>query len=185
MLSEHPYRLHANGTLLYIQDFVVESASAGIDAARDAWEISLVRAAERQGVPVLGICRGLQVMTVAFGGTLHQHVWTDGGDHPDLSPPGEGPLLEHPHRVDFTEGSRLWDLMGDSAVVNSYHHQAADRIPDRLIVTGRAPDGTVEALEAADGWAAMAVQWHPERADGAILFEELLSRSGERSVVTG
>lgn len=161
------------------------TASAGIDAERDAWEIELVKAAERRRVPVLGICRGLQVMTVAFGGSLHQHIWNPGTDHPPLTPVDGGPLMDHPHPVDFDEGSTLYELFGPRTTVNSYHHQAADRVPERFTATGRAPDGTVEAIESVDDWQAMAVQWHPERADDVRLFEELIARSENRAVVPG
>lgn len=159
--------------------------SHDIDPDRDAWEIALVRAAREAGVPTLGICRGLQVMAVALGGSLHQHVWKEGTDHPPLEA-GDGPYLERPHRVAFSEGSRLRALFGTERTVNSYHHQAADRIPPGFEVTGRSPDGTTEAIEATGSWPALAVQWHPERDEGDDpLFEYFVRLSAERAVVAG
>lgn len=124
-----------------------------IEPDRDAYELALLAAADRKGIPVLGICRGMQLINVARGGTLAQHV----DDHAewDLTPDTEI------HPVAFTEGSCLAGLYGPSAPVNSLHHQVVDQVGEGLSITAVAPDGTIEALEE-PGRAVVAVQWHPE-----------------------
>jgi putative glutamine amidotransferase len=151
-----------------------------VDRARDDFEIALVAAADRAGLPSLGICRGIQVMNVALGGTLHQHVPADVPD-----------ALEHrvqtyeaAHPVSVERGSRLASILGSSpVVVNSHHHQAVDRCAARLAVTARAPDGVVEAAEAPDHPFLVAVQWHPERMPSAEstrrLFRALVDAARE------
>jgi putative glutamine amidotransferase len=143
----------------------------GVDDRRDAHEVGLVRAALDAGRPVLAICRGLQVLNVALGGTLVQHL-------PDLPrliahgvPVGAGEPAVHP--VEVTAGSRLAAAV-DSTRIDacvSIHHQAVDSVADGLVVTARSRDGVVEALEPTDpGTWCLAVQWHPERSaarDGA------------------
>lgn len=123
------------------------------EPARDAHELALLEAAAAADVPVLAICRGLQVVNVWRGGTLHQHV------------PEHGLFEEPPdklqHEVTFTPGSVLAGVYGRSAMVNSLHHQTVDRLGEGLEVTAEAPDGTVEGLECGDA-PVVAVQWHPE-----------------------
>ena len=123
------------------------------EPARDAHELALLDAAAEADVPVLAICRGLQVVNVWRGGTLNQHV------------PSHGRFDEPPdklqHEVTFTPGSVLAGVYGHSAMVNSLHHQTVDRLGAGLRVTAKAPDGTVEGLECADA-PVVAVQWHPE-----------------------
>lgn len=135
--------------------------TAGVDRVRDEFEIALTRAAIEADIPVLGICRGAQVVNVALGGTLHQHISED----PELvahgvpGVPGGAAL----HDVDAARGSRLAEALGvERSTVSSHHHQAIATVGEHLAVTGRAPDGVVEALEL-DGepWV-LTVQWHPE-----------------------
>ncbi|MGF1597660.1 MAG: gamma-glutamyl-gamma-aminobutyrate hydrolase family protein [Acidimicrobiales bacterium] len=120
---------------------------------RDERELTLLAGARSHLLPVLGICRGLQVVNVAAGGTLHQHV----PDHAcyDVTPD------RRVHRVTMAEGSELHRLFGPGAEVNSLHHQTVDAVGTDLVVTATAPDGTVEGIEHVDG-AVLAVQWHPE-----------------------
>jgi putative glutamine amidotransferase len=135
-------------------------------AARDDYEIALMHAALERQLPVLAICRGLQVANVALGGTLHQHV-------PDVfgaSVTHSRPVDEHIYRglidehcLSISARSRLASIAGDALITGSRHHQAVDRVADELRVVARAPDGVIEALEltgAAQFW--LAVQWHPE-----------------------
>lgn len=128
-----------------------------VDEERDSFEMALFHSARRLGKPVFGICRGIQLLNVLEGGTLHQHlpeVATAWVDHAQQgSPPALG------HEVTFTAGSLLGELHGEKAFVNSYHHQALDRVAPTLRVTALAPDGIVEAVE---GENLIAVQWHPE-----------------------
>ena len=126
------------------------------EPARDAYEVALLDGAVAAGMPVLGICRGIQVLNVHGGGTLHQHV----APHARF----DRPTNSISHRVDFTEGSLLASLYGPSVQVNSLHHQSIDRIADGYRVTGRSADGSVEGLESTERtW--LGVQWHPEMLD--------------------
>jgi putative glutamine amidotransferase len=145
----------------------------------DRFELALGRRAVRRRVPVLGICRGAQVLNVALGGTLHQHL-------PDVSElehrhgkSGDGTV----HEIELTRGGRLPGLLGGGRLeVNSFHHQAAATIGHGLRVAARAPDGTVEALEGAAGFT-LGVQWHAEylveRPEQLLLFEELVRAGRE------
>lgn len=126
----------------------------GVDPEREDFELELARAGVAEGIPVLGICLGLQVLVVAFGGTLHQHV-------PDLpaavSHEGEG--VSHEVRLD--PAARLTRTFGTATLeTNSSHHQAPDDIPAILAVAGRTADGIVEAVEG-PGFT-VGVGWHPE-----------------------
>jgi putative glutamine amidotransferase len=126
----------------------------------DQLELTLVRWAQQDRRPLLGICRGAQVLNVALGGTLWQDLTAQtglaghGGDGADPSPG---------HDVRIESGSRLLGILGRRQVsVNSRHHQAIRELGDGLRVSARAPDGVVEAIESSGGWFAVAVQWHPE-----------------------
>lgn len=126
---------------------------------RDELEIALVREARRRGMPVFGACRGLQVLNVAFGGTLTQHL----GDHVDMTPHRDvvGTFTSHP--VEVREGTLLKRIVGrESFDIASHHHQSVDGLGEGLVATATAPDGVVEAIEAADGSFCLGVQWHPE-----------------------
>lgn len=142
---------------------------------RDASEIAVYRAAREANLPVLGICRGLQVMAVAHGGSLHQHL-------PDLvgettHRPAPGSYSNHPAR--FAADSIAATVVGSSdAVVNSSHHQAVDQ-PGDLKITGWAADGTVETVEDPSADFVLGVQWHPEvcadPAVGGKVFEAFVA----------
>jgi putative glutamine amidotransferase len=120
---------------------------------RDQFEFQLLDAALAKDLPVLGICRGLQVLNVHAGGSLFQDV-------PDHSRVDVDPTRAV-HNVSFEPGSRLHGLYGQETEVNSLHHQCVDRLGAGLAVSGRAGDGTVEAVEM-PGRDVLAVQWHPE-----------------------
>lgn len=145
--------------------------------ARDRTEIALVVAARTIALPTLAICRGLQILNVALGGTLVQDIPTERPNALDHAP--GGPRDSRVHPVQVVEGSRLAGALGASALqVNSSHHQALDAIASGLVVTASAPDGTVEGAEwPGDRWWMVGVQWHPEEltetADGwdRALFE--------------
>ena len=136
------------------------------DPARDATTMPLIVRALEAGVPLLAICRGLQELNVAFGGSLHQHAHEVLGrlDHrSDKSlPPRE--RYRPAHAISLTPGSLLEDLLGaSSVVVNSLHGQAIDRLAHGLAVEAVAPDGTIEAVRVTGARAfALGVQWHPE-----------------------
>jgi len=140
---------------------------------RDAWEDALLTAAIERGLPFLGICRGLQVLNVSLGGTLHQHL-------PDVIGStrynaGYGRFSEN--AVEVHAGTVTGDLLDDAAAlaVHSYHHQAVDELADGLVVSARSDDGTIQAVELAAVPFGVAVQWHPEEnADDLRLFAGLV-----------
>ena len=154
----------------------------GIDTEADLFEMQLVRAAIHRGMPVLAICRGFQVLNVAMGGTLDQHITGREGlvGH---GVPGVRP--EH-HEVRLEPGTWTAKAMGaDTVTVSSSHHQAVAELGEGLVVSGRAPDGIVEAMEHPEGSWAVAVQWHPERRaeeDPAHqdLFDALVEQAASR-----
>ena len=132
---------------------------AHISPARDEFEMPLVRAAIHRGLPTLCICRGIQVLNVALGGTLHQHI----SDREDLlehrNEDGSDGVL---HEVRVQPGSRVMKAMGaERARTFSHHHQALDEVGAGLVPVGWAEDGLVEAVELDDGWI-LGLQWHAE-----------------------
>lgn len=139
---------------------------------RDAWEDTLLRRAIDREIPFLGICRGAQMLNVARGGTLHQHLPDVVGDRRYQA--GEG-IFNHVE-VGVEQGSRLATLLAsDELDVPVYHHQAIDALGDGLVVTARTPDGTIEAVELESVPFGVAVQWHPEESpDDIRLFAGLV-----------
>jgi putative glutamine amidotransferase len=145
---------------------------------RDAWEDALLTAAIENHVPFLGICRGLQVLNVTLGGTLHQHLpEVVGSERYNL-----GGGIFAVNEVQVSEGSELAELLGhDGAVsVKSYHHQAVDDLAPGLTVTARSDDGTVQAVELQGSQFGVAVQWHPEETPNDLrLFAGLVDAARE------
>lgn len=134
-----------------------------LNPRRDAAEMALAGAAIRIGLPVLGICRGLQVLNVILGGTLHQHLPDVIGDKGHEPEPGSFGS----QRVRLEPGSHIAKIMGDGpATVPCHHHQSIDRIGAGLTVTAWSEDGIIEAVELADHPFAVAVQWHAEEGGG-------------------
>lgn len=132
------------------------------DPQRDRFELPLIREALARGLPLLAICRGLQALNVATGGTLRQDLVHDRDATVQHRMDVVGENATH-HTIELEAGSLLRGLLGaDRVAVNSFHHQAADRLGDGLRVCARAMDGTIEALEGIDGRYVLAVQWHPE-----------------------
>ncbi len=152
-----------------------------VDPARDAAEQAAVEEAMRAGLPILAICRGMQMLNVALGGTLIQDL----ASH--LAAPGaDGPAgLDHrrtDHPVRVGAGSILAGMWGEGLTVNSRHHQAIDRLGPWLRATAWAPDGIIEAAESSQGYPLLALQCHPEDLsdDPAFLapFRWLIARAG-------
>jgi putative glutamine amidotransferase len=136
-------------------------ASKYQDPARDEMEISVTRRALMKGLPILGICRGVQLINVAFSGSLIQDVPTQVPGALQHYSQGLVPLLLH--NIEIEPDSLLARVMGTLSVpVNSYHHQSVGRIGDGLRVNCRASDGVIEGLEAVDGRPILGVQFHPE-----------------------
>ena len=139
---------------------------------RDSAELRLVSAALDDGVPFLGICRGLQVLNVALGGTLHQHVPDVVGDDRHCLSPGRYNRFP----VTVAPGTRLAKALGQETVeVSHYHHQAVDRLGPGLTATSWSSDGLVEGAEVEDHPFAVGVQWHPEADEDPSLFAALVS----------
>ena len=138
------------------------------DRVRDAYEMALARAFIAQGKPVFGVCRGLQLLNVAFGGTLWQDIATQ---RPEALKHRDAALYDQLfHRVDFEPGSRLAQLYAGQAgaVVNSVHHQGIKDLAREFVVEARAPDdGSIEAVRWQGPGYVAAVQWHPEFHTGA------------------
>ncbi|MFJ4817111.1 gamma-glutamyl-gamma-aminobutyrate hydrolase family protein [Streptomyces sp. NPDC088801] len=131
---------------------------------RDAWELALIDAALASGVPLLGICRGMQLLNVALGGTLVQHI--DG--HAEVVGVFGG------HAVKPVPGSLYAGVVPEESFVPTYHHQAVDRLGEGLVPSAYAADGTVEAVELpSSGWV-LGVQWHPEMGEDVRVMRALV-----------
>ncbi|MDX6355656.1 MAG: putative glutamine amidotransferase [Streptomyces sp.] len=144
---------------------------------RDVWETAVIRAALDQGTPLLGVCRGMQLLNVVLGGTLVQHI--DG----HTGTPG----VFGEHRVTPVDGTRLARLTPEPHVVPTYHHQAVDRLGAGLTVSARADDGTVEAVETENTAETgdrfvLGIQWHPEAGTDRRLVQGLLAAAANSGV---
>lgn len=149
-----------------------------LDPDRDEHEVTLIRCARARQLPVLAICRGIQVLNVALGGTLVAHLPSDSGQaHSFL----HYPVHHQAHRVTLKDGSRLAGIFGIETWTNSLHHQAIDAPGDGLTVVGVADDGVIEAVEIR-GEDVIGVQWHPEMMNEAhnALFSWLVERASGR-----
>jgi putative glutamine amidotransferase len=155
----------------------------GLDAARDAWELALVAGARTAGLPVLGVCRGAQVLNVAAGGTLIQHLPAR-TDEPHREYERD---RETVHRVEVEPGSLLAAITGQQSFgVNSLHHQAVANVGPSLRPVAWAPDGVIEAVESNDDRPLLGVQWHPEllahQPPHGLLFAWLVQAAANRLV---
>jgi putative glutamine amidotransferase len=160
----------------------------GVDPERDCAELELAQWALGDSKPVLGICRGLQVLNVAAGGTLYRDI----GEHPGAQrhtyyPGYPFDLLAHPIQID--DASRLARIVGRTAMrVNSLHHQACRSVAPGLHTVAHAPDGLIEALEAPEHPFALAVQWHPEtfpdQPEMQALFRAVVGASARQAPTT-
>ena len=181
----------ANGVeeTLSTLDGVVFSGGADVDPARygaephpetdapqtrrDAGEMALLEAALERDMPVLAICRGFQLLNVARGGDLIQHLPEEVGHDVHKQVPGEFAV----HPVEVKEGTRLAAIVGERSDVTSHHHQALGRVGDGLVETAWAADGTLEAVEDPSQRFTVGVQWHPEAGEDAALFEALVAEA--------
>ncbi|MGW2562206.1 gamma-glutamyl-gamma-aminobutyrate hydrolase family protein [Streptomyces sp. NPDC001514] len=131
---------------------------------RDAWELALIEAALGSGTPLLGICRGMQLLNVALGGTLVQHME---GHAKEVGVFGR-------HAVTPVPGTRYAALVPEESSVPTYHHQSVDRLGADLVVSAHAEDGTVEAIELPDPAWVLGVQWHPEMGEDTRVMRGLV-----------
>jgi putative glutamine amidotransferase len=202
LLAPDELLLDDPGEVLDLLDGLVLAGGADIDPAsygeqahpetvdtvpeRDRFEIALVRAAVERDLPVLGICRGMQLINVAYGGTLLQHLPERFGHHEHLRVLGTFDGADHD--VDLIEGSLAARAAGETHhATKSHHHQGVDRLGDGLQISGRsAIDGLPEAIEMPDRRFVLGVQWHPEADEtsgvvGALVAEatrHMRARSG-------
>jgi gamma-glutamyl-gamma-aminobutyrate hydrolase PuuD len=142
-------------------------------ARRDAGEMALLEAALERDMPVLAICRGFQLLNIARGGDLIQHLPEEVGHDVHKQVPGEFAV----HPVEVKEGTRLAAIVGERSEVTSHHHQALGKVGDGLVETAWAADGTLEGVEDPSLRFAVGVQWHPEAGEDAALFEALVAEA--------
>ncbi len=145
-------------------------ATAPLSPERDAAELALLQSALDAEVPVLGICRGMQLLNVAYGGSLAQHLPDIVGHDGHRTRAGSFDL----HPVQIAPDSRLGAILGCHATVSSGHHQGIEVAGDGLILSARAEDGSVEALEDPSRAFALGVLWHPEEGNDRRLFDALV-----------
>jgi gamma-glutamyl-gamma-aminobutyrate hydrolase PuuD len=145
----------------------------GVHPQRDRAELALLEAALDRDMPVLAVCRGSQVLNVARGGDLVQHLPDVVGDEKHKHTPG----AFADHDVALEDGTRLASLLGDRAPVKSHHHQGFGKIGRGLRVAAHAEDGTIEAVEDPERRFALGVLWHPEAGEDRRLFEELVRQA--------
>jgi putative glutamine amidotransferase len=149
---------------------------ADVDSDADAFELALVEAARERALPTLAICRGAQLLAVAYGGRLAQRL-SGGAGHEERDALGPEAILAARHRLELVPGTRVHRALGDGPVaVNTiHHHEIADA--GELTVTARAAGGAIEAVEPRSGWPCVGVQWHPEKMrepEQAGLFDQLV-----------
>ena len=142
-------------------------------ARRDAGEMALLAAALERDLPTLAVCRGVQLLNVARGGDLVQHLPERVGHERHRETPG----AFSEHSVDVQAGSRLQAVVGSGSHVTSHHHQSLGKVGEGLVETAWAEDGTVEAVEDPSRRFALGVQWHPESGDDDGLFEALVEEA--------
>ena len=147
----------------------------GIVPVRDSAELALLRAALEEDVPVLAICRGSQILNVALGGDLVQHL----PDHVGHEGHREVAGVFSEHDVEIEPGTRLASLLGERLAIKSHHHQGLARLGAGLRPSARDEEGWVEAVEVPERRFAVGVLWHPEAGDDARLFEALVAEAAE------
>jgi putative glutamine amidotransferase len=146
----------------------------GLRPDRDETELALAENALAAGLPLVGVCRGMQVLNVVLGGTLTQHVPDVTGSSAHRPEVGKFGSTE----VEMAPGSAINEILGGAATVSCSHHQAVDRIGDGLTVTAKSADGVVEAVELTGAEFVLGVQWHPEQDAEVRLFKALVARAG-------
>jgi putative glutamine amidotransferase len=155
--------------------------TAGVVRERDDFELSLMRAALERDLPILAICRGSQVLNVALGGDLEQHVpdRVQADTHKQVN----GVFAEHD--VDVLGGTKLATLLGERHDVKSHHHQGFGELGEGLQEAARAADGTLEAIEAPARRFTLGVLWHPEAGEDLALFEALVGEAKAYAAARG
>jgi putative glutamine amidotransferase len=193
MLAPDEHQIEHPGEVLELLDGLMLAGGADIDPSsygaephpetvetvpeRDRFEIALVRAAVERDLPVLGICRGMQLINVAFGGTLIQHLPEHFGHHEHLRVVGTFDGADHD--VDLIEGTSAARAAGETHhATKSHHHQGVDRLGEGLRISGSsAMDGLPEAIEMPDRRFVLGVQWHPEADEGSRVVGALVAEA--------
>jgi putative glutamine amidotransferase len=193
MLPPDPLLLENPGEVLDLLDGLVLAGGADIDPSsygehphpetvdtvpeRDRFEIALVRGAIERDLPVLGICRGMQLINVAYGGSLLQHLPERFGHHEHLRVPGTFDGADHD--VDLVEGTLAAQAAGETHhATKSHHHQGVDRLGEGLLISGcSAMDGLPEAIEISDRRFVLGVQWHPEADETSNVVRALVAEA--------
>lgn len=156
-----------------------------VSPERDELELALTRRALKKDIPILAICRGVQVLNVAAGGSLYQDIESQVGGA--LGHRQKAPRWHPTHTVSLSRDARLAEILGSSRIgVNSLHHQAVRELGNGMVVAGRAPDGIVEAIECPEAGFVVGVQWHPENMVSTSLpmqnlFEAFVEAARRRS----
>ena len=154
-----------------------------VNAARDATEVALIREARARRMPVLAICRGIQILNVALGGSLVQDIPSQCDT--TIAHDEEGARDSRSHEISIEPGSLIARAVGtEKCSVNSFHHQSVKRVADGMRITAKSPDGVVEGIESTDrSWWVMGVQWHPEEmTDSAEPWDRGLFRAFARKL---
>ena len=159
------------GPDVYGQDSHPETAM--VQPERDRAELALLEAALAREMPVLAICRGMQLLNIVHGGDLHQHLPELVGHERHREVPGTFSL----HDVRIASGTKTGEILGEHTGVHSSHHQGLGRIGDDLTVVGWAEDGSIEAIEVPAHRFALGVLWHPEEDEDKRLFEALVAQA--------
>lgn len=134
-----------------------------IDPGRDYFELHLAKAAMKKGIPILGICRGCQILNVAAGGTIIQDIPEVLGKQNVIKHQQSAPRWYPTHTARLVEGTKLASIFGEKEIsINSYHHQSVNQPAPGFVVSAQATDGVIEAIEFADHPFTIGVQWHPE-----------------------
>lgn len=154
---------------------------------RDAFDLALIDAAIKKGIPILGICRGMQILNIYFGGTLYQDLESEYPDN--LIQHIQKTTFNFPiHKIQVEKDSHLFTILGEEASVNSFHHQAVKVVGDGLHVVAKSSDGIIEALESDNpDMDILALQWHPEtmlhdNQTSRMFFEDLVKRSSKKFI---
>lgn len=134
----------------------------GINTERDLFELTLTRLAYNRQIPMLGICRGIQVLAAALGGTIMQDIATSLPHNQLIKHSQDADRATATHFVEAVEGSRIAELLGKRFAVNSFHHQAVGQCGPRFRITAQSADGVIEAIESTEMKSIIGVQWHPE-----------------------
>ena len=149
---------------------------------RDEFEIELLLRGLSRELPVLGVCRGMQILNVALGGTLEQSLIAEDGNHPHRRTLGSFEGTDH--TVQLEPGSLAAEAAGEELhVARCHHHQGVRRLGEGLVVTGRAADGVIEAIETSSGGWTLGVQWHPEADERSRLFHALHDAASRYALV--